>query len=199
MKQYTIIGGVNGVGKSSLSGVLRRQMSDMGIIIDPDMIATQQHCDRLTAGKIAIAKVNECLKKGVNFSQETTLSGRRTLRTIQKAREENYYIRLYYVGVNTAEESIYRIANRVRKGGHDIPSDDVCRRYEKRFDDLEEVLPYCDEVHFYDNENGFKEIAIYQNGDMIPQVEQLPEWLRDFIEYQNKSYEKMQSEQEETT
>lgn len=186
MKQYTIIGGVNGVGKSSLSGVLRRQMSDMGIIIDPDMIAAQQHCDRLTAGKIAVSKLNECLKKGICFSQETTLSGRRTLRTIQKAREENYYIRLYYVGVNTAEESIYRIANRVRKGGHNIPSDDVCRRYEKRFDDLAEILPYCDEVHFYDNENGFKEVAIYQNGEMIPQAEQLPKWLYDFIEYQKK-------------
>lgn len=187
MKQYTIIGGVNGVGKSSLSGVLRHQMSDMGIIIDPDTIATQQHCDRLTAGKIAIDKVNECLKKGVNFSQETTLSGRRTLRTIQKAREENYYIRLYYVGVNTAEESLCRIANRVRKGGHDIPLDDVYRRYEKRFADLAEILPYCDEVHFYDNENGFEEVAIYRNGDTIPQGERSPKWLHDFIEYQNKT------------
>ncbi|WP_298483131.1 hypothetical protein [uncultured Ruminococcus sp.] len=187
MKQYTIIGGVNGVGKSSLSGVLRRQLSDMGMIIDPDTIAVQQHCDRLTAGKNAIAKVKECLQKGINFSQETTLSGRRTLRTIQQAREENYFIRLYYVGISTAEESLYRIANRVRKGGHNIPEHDVLRRYEKRFADLAEVLPYCDEVHFYDNENGFREVAIYQNGDMIPQAEQLPKWLHDFIEYQKKT------------
>jgi predicted ABC-type ATPase len=35
LKQYTIIGGVNGVGKSSLSGVLRHQLPDMGLIIDP--------------------------------------------------------------------------------------------------------------------------------------------------------------------
>lgn len=187
MKQYTIIGGVNGVGKSSLSGVLRRQLSDMGIIIDPDMIALKQQCDRLKAGKIAISKVKECLQKGVNFSQETTLSGRRTLRTIQKAREEDYYIRLYYVGVSTAEESLCRIANRVRKGGHDISSDDVYRRYEKRFADLAEVLPYCDEVHFYDNENGFEEVAVYRNGEVIPQGESLPKWLYDFIGYQKKT------------
>ncbi len=76
MKQYTIVGGVNGVGKSSLSGVLRHQLPDMGVIIDPDSIAVQEHCDRLTAGKLAISKVNDCLKKGINFSQETTLSGR---------------------------------------------------------------------------------------------------------------------------
>ena len=58
MKQYTIVGGVNGVGKSSLSGVLRHQLPDMGVIIDPDSIAVQEHCDRLTAGKLAISKVN---------------------------------------------------------------------------------------------------------------------------------------------
>ncbi|WP_293601745.1 hypothetical protein [Ruminococcus sp. CAG:330] len=38
MKQYTIIGGMNGVGKSSLSGVLRHQLPDMGLIIDPNVI-----------------------------------------------------------------------------------------------------------------------------------------------------------------
>lgn len=186
MKKYTIIGGVNGVGKSSFSGVLRRQLTDMGIIIDPDVIALKQQCDRLTAGKIAVAKVKECLQKGINFSQETTLSGRRTLQTIQKAREEDYYIRLYYIGVSTAEESLYRIANRVRKGGHNIPADYVYRRYNKRFKDLAEILPYCDEVHFYDNENGFDEAAVYRNGEVIIQGEKLPKWLHDFMEYQNK-------------
>lgn len=183
MKQYTIIGGVNGVGKSSLSGVLRQQLPDMGIIIDPDTIAAQQHCDRLTAGKIAVTKVKDCLKKGINFSQETTLSGKRILRTIQQAREENYHIRLYYIGVSSVEESLSRIANRVRKGGHDIPAEDVRRRYEKRFADLETVLPYCDEVHFYDNENGFQEVAIYRNGDVIVLSPQLPQWMRAFLEY----------------
>ena len=149
MKQYTIIGGINGVGKSSLSGVLRHQLPDMGLIIDPNVIVSKESCDRLTAGKLALARVENCLQKGINFSQETTLSGRRTIRTIQQAREKNYHIRLYYVGVSGAEESLFRIANRVRKGRHNIPKQDVLRRYEKRFADLAEVLPYCDEVHLH--------------------------------------------------
>lgn len=184
MKYYTMIGGVNGTGKSSLSGVLRRQLTDMGIIIDPDRIAVQEKCDRLTSGRIAVDMVNDCLKKGVNFSQETTLSGHRTVQTIRQAREAGYTIRLYYVGVNSAEESIERIANRVRKGGHYIPDKDVHRRYDKRFADLSVILPYCDEVHFYDNENGFCEVAVYQNGELLPQTEELPQWLSDFQEYQ---------------
>ncbi|MGN1404300.1 MAG: hypothetical protein ACI4XB_08265, partial [Ruminococcus sp.] len=65
--------------------------------------------------------------------------------------------------------------------------EDVRRRYEKRFADLAEVLPYCDEVHFYDNENGFEEVAIYRNGDVIPQGEHLPKWLHDFMAYQEET------------
>ena len=38
MKIYTIIGGVNGVGKSSLTGVLASESNDLGVIIDTDKI-----------------------------------------------------------------------------------------------------------------------------------------------------------------
>ena len=48
-------------------------------------------------------------------------------------------------------ESLKRIANRVQKGGHDIPPEDVTRRFNTRFHDIAEVLPYCDEAVFYDN------------------------------------------------
>ena len=38
MKTYTIIGGVNGVGKSSFTGVLKERCEDLGQIIDVDKI-----------------------------------------------------------------------------------------------------------------------------------------------------------------
>ena len=168
MKVYTIIGGVNGVGKSSFSGVLRQQRLDLGKIIDPDHIAVKEHCNKLEAGRIAIQEVETAIQNGWNFTQETTLSGRRTLQTILAARQKDYQIRLYYIGISSAEESLYRIANRVRS------------RYEKRFADLSKILPYCDEAHFFDNENGFTEAAIYQNGSLIPVCEVLPQWLQTF-------------------
>lgn len=177
MKIYTIIGGVNGVGKSSLSGVLSAESSDLGVIIDTDKITAECSGDKIKGGKLAIKRIDECLDKGINFTQETTLSGVRTVKTIQRARELDYFIRLYYTGVNSADESISRIANRVKKGGHNIGSDDVKRRFEKRFDDLAAVLPYCNEVRFFDNENGFVEIAEYKNGSLIIKVKAVPDWL----------------------
>lgn len=87
------------------------------------------------------------------------------------------------MGISTADESLARISNRVRKGGHDIPKQDVVRRHEKRFEDLARILPYCDEVHFYDNENGFVDVGEYRNGRIIPEGEYVPEWLEQFSEY----------------
>ena len=177
MKIYTIIAGVNGVGKSSLTGVLIGESSDLGVIVDTDKITAELGGDKLKGGKAAIERINDSLEKGINFTQETTLSGAKTLRTIKQARELDYFIRLYYIGVNTAEESIKRIKNRVEKGGHAIADNDVIRRYDKRFDDLIMILPYCNEVKFYDNENGFVEKAEYRNGSLIIKSDDIPQWL----------------------
>lgn len=183
MKLYTIIGGVNGVGKSSLSGVLSAENLDLGIIIDTDKMTAELGGDRISGGKKAIEKIDSCLEKGVNFTQETTLSGARTLKTIQRARDLDYTIRLYYIGINTADESIERIKNRVRKGGHNIADDDVERRFEKRFEDLIKILPYCNEVRFYDNENGFVDVAEYRNGSLIIKGDYTPEWINELKNY----------------
>lgn len=41
MKNYTIIGGVNGVGKSSFTGVLKERSTDLGVIVDVDKITAE--------------------------------------------------------------------------------------------------------------------------------------------------------------
>lgn len=183
MKIYTIIGGVNGVGKSSLTGVLAAESNDLGVIIDTDKITAALGGNKINGGKKAIERINYSLEKGINFTQETTLSGSRTLKTIKRARELDYFIRLYYVGVNSSDESIKRIKNRVEKGGHDIPERDVKRRYNKRFEDLANILPYCNEVRFYDNENGFVEKAEYKNGELVTKNNDVPEWIKDLKQY----------------
>ena len=174
MKTYTIIGGVNGAGKSSLSGVLKSN-TNLGRIIDVDKMA--QSIGNIAAGKKAIGIIEDCLNRGISFTQETTLSGVKTLNTVKKAREAGFNVRLFYVGLDTAQESIKRIANRVAKGGHDIGTEDVLRRFKGRFDALIKILPYCNEVVLFDNDNGFVEVAQYKNGELIITTDS-PEWLK---------------------
>ncbi len=129
-KICTIVGGVNGTGKTSMLGALKEIPPDMGIIL------TGADCGALADPG---DQIDNCLKKGISFTQETTLSGFRTERTAKKALEAGYFVRLYYVGLNTAQESLDRIANRVKRGGHNIPADDVLRRFDGRWEAVAKV------------------------------------------------------------
>ena len=168
MKTYTIIAGVNGAGKSSLTGVLRHV----------DKLAAANGGNNILAGRLAIERIRSCLKRGICFTQETTLSGSLTAHTARQARDLGYTVRMYYVGLDSAEESLLRIANRVRKGGHNIPESDVRRRFAGRVQALAAVLPYCDEATFFDNDNGFAAVAEYRNGQIVC-YDRAPRWITD--------------------
>lgn len=181
IKTYTIIAGVNGTGRTSFTGTLKMHRKDLGTVIDIDRMAAA-YGSHIEAGRKAVKTIDDCISREICFTQETTLSGIRTEHTIQKAFSAGYYIRLYYIGLDTAEESIKRIANRVSKGGHDIPSSDVERRYKTRFDSLARIMPYCDEVTLIDNENGFTEVAVFSNDELLQLGDYCPHWLKELKE-----------------
>ena len=183
MKTYTIIGGVNGTGKSSLTGVLKAQRTDLGRIIDVDKITAQNGGSAIKGGKLALERIRTCLDKGLSFTQETTLSGRKTETTAAEAKEKGYTVRLYYIGLDSAEECLLRIENRVAHGGHDIREEDVLRRFAGRWEAVAKVLPYCDEAHFFDNYNGFVEVAKYVNGELIVKGNKPPQWIAELRDY----------------
>lgn len=56
MKNYILIAGVNGTGKSSFRGVLEGQGIELGHIVDPDIIAKNNHFR--ISGKKTIIKAN---------------------------------------------------------------------------------------------------------------------------------------------
>ena len=123
---YTIIGGI--------TGVLKSRTTDLGVIVDVDKIPAQLGGKALECGKRALRIMEDCIGDGVSFTQETTLSAHRPEAVAQRAKEAGYYIRLYYFGLDTAEESKRRIANRIAKCGHNIASEDVERRFLGRWE-----------------------------------------------------------------
>ena len=148
MKTYTIIGGVNGVGKSSFTGVLKERTTDLGVIIDVDKITAGLGGNPLAGGKAALTMIRDCINRNISFTQETTLSGYKTEATAKEVKERGYYVRMFYVGLDTLLESLIRIDNRVKRGGHNIPKADVQRRFSGRWEAVAKVLPYCDEAEF---------------------------------------------------
>lgn len=161
--KYILIAGIDGVGKTSLIGVLK------GF----EFISDDVYDDRNENS----TKISYCLENNLTFTQETTLAGHRVEKTIRQARKQGYDIVMFYVGLNSAEESVLRIANRVRKGGHDISEEYVRLRYQNRIESLKRVLPLCDEVVFYDNENGFVKVAEIKNNTFYYTNGYRPDWI----------------------
>ena len=150
MPVYTIVGGVNGVGKSSLTGALRAVCGNLGVVVDPDRLIAQCGGDAYAGGY--------------------------PKRLCRRARASGYSVRL-----DTAEESLRRIRNRVAHGGHDISADLVRARFAHRFADVAKILPYCDEADFFDNDNGFVPAAQYRGGRFTP-IGSTPAWLRELLQ-----------------
>lgn len=181
MKNCTFIGGVHGVGKSSFSGALRVVRSDLGIVVNPDCLTTQCGGNECEGNKLAVEHIKRALKDGVDFTLETTLSDKYPKLLCKRAKEAGYYLRLYYIGLDTAEESIQRILNRVERGGHDTPTKDVEASFSHRFSDVLKILPYCDEAKFFDNDNGFVLVGEYYNGQILPVGTYRPAWFYELL------------------
>lgn len=181
MPVYTIVGGVNGVGKSSLTGALRAVCGNLGVVVDPDRLIAQCGGDAYAGGQLAVQRLESALAAGADFTQETTLSDGYPKRLCRRARASGYSVRLFYVGLDTAEESLRRIRNRVARGGHDISADLVRARFAHRFADVAKILPYCDAADFFDNDNGFVPAAQYRGGRFTP-IGSTPAWLRELLQ-----------------
>ena len=85
--KYTIVGGVNGVGKTTFIRGHQELHPSSGEIIDADQITADLGGDPLVGGKATLKKIRKCLRKRVSFLQKTTLSGYKTNATAKKALE----------------------------------------------------------------------------------------------------------------
>ena len=111
------------------------------------------------AGRLMLQRIDYLMKKGVDFALETTLSTRSYVQTIRLAKESNYKISLYYVWLPSAEVSKMRVAQRVSRGGHNIPPDVIERRYSRSLFNLVNLyIPICDYFTVIDNAGTVPEI-----------------------------------------
>lgn len=168
MKTCTIIGGIDGVGKSSLLGVLRAVRTDLGLVIDEKE-------------KAASERFETALKNEINFSYETTLHGEFSKALCRRAKDAGYAVRLYYIALDLVDENLLRIKNRAKNGGSNAVPQEVQAQYFHRFDNLTTILSYCDSADFYDNYNGFVLVARKVDGRIEPIGDYRPQWITQLL------------------
>ena len=134
-KVFYLFAGVNGAGKSTLYNlaIINKNIKN-SIRINTDEIVKEigdwkNNSDQIKAAKIAINLRNDCFINGKSFNEETTLTGKTILKTIDRAKELGYELQLFYIGVSSPEIAKARIKNRVEKGGHNIENNIVEKIY----------------------------------------------------------------------
>lgn len=131
-KTLYIIAGANGSGKSTLASELLPEekleflnADEIAKEISPENIESV----RISAGKEVYKRLNRFFENSISFAIETTLAGNNHIKTIKKAKELNYDVALIYAFVDNPEICINRIKARVMSGGHNIPNEDIIRRF----------------------------------------------------------------------
>lgn len=149
----TIIAGPNGSGKSSIY----QKLSPPGRFINADEIALSLDANlpseirRVKAGRATISLISEMISTMQSFVFETTLSSSHSIDTMRIARLAGFHVALVYVVLHDPEQNVERVRFRVATGGHDIPADDIIRRYEKSLRNLPRAVALCDEGVLIDN------------------------------------------------
>ena len=185
MKKLILFAGVNGAGKSTLYHTLYKT-ADMPRVNTDEIVKEfgdwRNFQDILTAGKIAVKRIDDFLECGETFNQETTLCGKGILKQIKRAKRLGYYIELHYVGVDSVDIAKERVLMRVKQGGHGISETDIIKRYTETFNNLKIVLPECNLVSLYDNTTDFRRFAIYKDAQAVMVSKNVPQWYIKFLE-----------------
>ena len=127
-----IIAGANGSGKSTLASEL---LPDKNLeFLNADNIAKcicpeNIESVKIQAGKIVLEKLDKLLNLKKSFAIETTLSGKNHIKTIEKAKKLGYKVVLLYSYLDNPDFCENRIKIRVLNGGHNIPKNDIIRRF----------------------------------------------------------------------
>jgi len=153
-----VLAGVNGAGKSSIGGaMIRASGSDY---YNPDeaaraLIAANPGLEQVKANAAAWRQGKRLLERAIaerlDFAFETTLGGGTMTQLLADAAEAGFEVRIFYVGLASAELHLDRVSRRVRAGGHDIPEADIRRRWRHSRMNLVRLLPVLTELRVYDN------------------------------------------------
>lgn len=155
-----IIAGPNGAGKTTASFNLLPEILHCPHFVNADEIARglspfAPETVAFQAGRIMLQRIKELLPQRVDFAIETTLATRSYVQLVHRAQKLGYKVHLIYFFLENEEQAIQRVAQRVSNGGHNIPEEDIRRRFKRGIYNLINLyMPICDSALVYNNAHG---------------------------------------------
>jgi predicted ABC-type ATPase len=183
-KTIYVVGGTNGVGKSTI----REELLGSSIpYINADFIAKElkaQHASLMLA-ELARQYGSEQMRKYIaadeSFAFENNLHETKAYQWLEEMQKKGYRIELYYIGVNNLQITTKRIQERVKRGEHHVPADEVFARYENGLKLLRHYFALPDKLLLIDNTE-ISQVCLQAEKGIINLYHQGFNWVDDFLD-----------------
>lgn len=177
------LAGPNGAGKSTF---YRAFLAKSGLrFVNADQIALQLKMDPYRAAEAADALRKRLVSIKESFIFETVFSDPvgDKLNFLKEVENAGYTVVLFFIGIDGIDTSRQRVAMRVLKGGHDVPSSKLESRYDRTNENLRRALLCLANVAVYDNSNLLQPYRLVAEvrERVLRTIDPVPEWLRPLL------------------
>lgn len=129
-----VVAGPNGAGKTTTAPLLLKEALAVTEFVNADAIAIGLSAFRpesaaFTAGRAMLARLRVLAASRVDFAFETTPASRTFAPWLRELRTAGCHVHIAFLALPDAELAVARVQERVRDGGHDVPTETVRRRY----------------------------------------------------------------------
>lgn len=152
-----IIGGPNGAGKTTFAREFLPREANCPVFVNADLIAAglspfEPGIAGFRAGRLMLEEITRHAANRESFAFETTLAGMSYARLIRAWKISGYRVKIIYLRLDSPEQAIARVAERVRQGGHNVPEHVIRRRFDSGLENFNKIYaPLVDAWVLYDN------------------------------------------------
>jgi len=160
--EIILIAGPNGTGKTTFANALRASGRAIAYL-NADEIA-RGYSDlplsqrSVKAGRAMLLAIDGLVTSRQNVMIETTLAGLTYIKKIEAWRDIGYYVGVIYLRPPSADIVVKRVA----AGGHNVPEDDIRRRFDRSWHNLHNhYMPIVDDWSIWeaDDDGGYKSVG----------------------------------------
>jgi len=191
-----VVAGPNGSGKSLFSKELT--ISDFEVFDGDKYMAKLLKEFPETGSEALWSHINEhlfedqkqhAIANRLNYAYETNFSSNSPMTSVDEFKQAGYETHMIFMGLNSLEESIQRVAYRVRTGGHNVSLESIRYNFEHGFKNLYKYFIEFNSITLFDNAIAEiedisvpKEILYINKGVLFMQIDRYPDWVKPIIE-----------------
>ena len=183
--QLLVVIGANGAGKTTWTRKERKRLPKRFYNADSIAEGLGDFTDRelqALARQIVDTAIEDDLFAKRSFGFESTYSGKSRPAIVRRAAAAGYAVQAVFIGTERHEINVDRVARRVEAGGHDVPTEEIVRRWRDAQANLQATWRAFRAISILDN-SGEEAVTVAEthNGQLHLSAE-APQWVRELAQ-----------------